>query len=114
MWLKLPASSGPHFWPLSDQGSNLFVTGGSDRPIGIYAGALPNLPRYEPCARCGELNYSPATDDPVLLMRFHRTEHAVESLSNLFKVWARNRNALYLTPQGNMWVLPDLKEKPKE
>lgn len=114
MWLKLPSPAGPHFWPLSESGGNLFVGGGFDSPPGIYSGNLPSMPEYQPCEHCGGMN-GLAQIRPTLLLRFGSTEHAAESLNNLFLVWSKSRNALYLIPSGNTWILdPALKEKPKE
>lgn len=114
MWLKLPSPSGPHMWPLSESGGNLFVGGGFDSPPGIYSGNLPGMPEYQPCDQCGQMTER-SYFKPTLLLRFGSTEHAAESLSNLFIMWAHCKNALYLVPQGVYWVLdPALKEKPME
>lgn len=93
MWLKLP---GPHFHPMTEEGGGLFVLPrcqGSEYMPGIY------IPGPE--------------EKPQMLLGFSHPEHAAESLNNLFLVWARHPNVKYLTPKGNTWVLPDLKEKPK-
>lgn len=113
MWLKLPSPSGPHMWPLSESGGNLFVGGGYDTPPGIYSGNMPNLPEYQPCEHCGGMN-GLAQIRPTLLLRFGSTEHAAESLSNLFKSWAGHRQALYLIPVGNDWLTELEIEKRKE
>lgn len=96
MWLKLP---GPHFHPLTEQpGGQVYVLPqcrGSEWMPGIY--------------------YTDATGEPRKLLSFTCPEHAAESLSNLFIMWAHCKNALYLVPNGVYWILdPALKEKPKE
>lgn len=95
MWLKLP---GPHFHPVSEGTGQLFVmpqVRGSEWTPGIY--------------------YVNREGEAERLLSFACSEHAAESLNNLFIVWARNKAALYLVPSGNTWILdPALKEKPKE
>lgn len=83
MWLKLP---GDHFIDTEDCGQ-------------LYPG------RDE--AGYGAILFASG----VTLLRFHSVEAAAESLVNLFMVWARNRTALFLIPEGNTWVLPDLNVK---
>lgn len=94
VWLKLP---GPHFHPLTENEGGLFV--------------LP---------RCEGRSYEPGIyrpglgpdDEPQMLIRFANSQHAAESLNNLFLVWARHPDIKYLTPSGNTWIPPDL-NKPK-
>lgn len=96
MWLKLP---GPHMHPMSEEGGGLFVLPscqGSEYMPGIYRARFSD-------------------GSPECLIRFAHREHAAESLSNMFLVWARNPGARYLIPKGNTWILdPAIKERPKE